>query len=108
MEAAVVITVPAKYPETAQHVKEAILKGESPYCTIDRSGADKRREESLRGIPVKHGLDRDEFPMAMCLEGGSGADIRYIHPGDNRGAGAWVGRKLSNYPDGTIVKFNQK
>jgi len=43
--------------------------------------------------------------MAMCLEGGAGADVRYISPSDNRGAGAWVSNQLEDYPDGTRVKF---
>ncbi|MEC0234477.1 NucA/NucB deoxyribonuclease domain-containing protein [Paenibacillus kribbensis] len=95
----------AKYPETAQHIKEAIAAGHSNTCTIDREGADHNRELSLKGVPTKKGKDRDEWPMAMCGEGGAGADIRYITPSDNRGAGSWVGHKLDDYPDGTRVEF---
>lgn len=94
-----------KYPETARHIKNAIKKGASPVCTIDREGADENREESLKNIPTKRGYDRDEFPMAMCEEGGAGADIEYISPSDNRGAGSWVSHKLSEYEDGTAVLF---
>lgn len=94
-----------KYPETGAHIKSAIAKGESAVCTIDRSGADQNREESLKGIPTKDGYDRDEWPMAMCAEGGTGADIMYISPADNRGAGSWVSNQLENYPDGTRVFF---
>ncbi|WP_338043665.1 NucA/NucB deoxyribonuclease domain-containing protein [Paenibacillus hamazuiensis] len=94
-----------KYPETAQHIKDAIAAGESDTCTIDRKGADERREQSLKGIPTKPGYDRDEWPMAMCKEGGSGADIRYVSPKDNRGAGSWVSNQLEVYSDGTRVKF---
>lgn len=43
--------------------------------------------------------------MAMCAEGGAGADIRYISPKDNRGAGSWVSHRFENYEDGTKVKF---
>ncbi|VUG06185.1 Sporulation-specific extracellular nuclease [Paenibacillus polymyxa] len=95
----------AKYPETAQHIKEAIAAGKSPVCTIDREGADHNRELSLKGVPTKKGKDRDEWPMAMCSEGGEGADIKYIAPKDNRGAGSWVGHKLDEYADGTKVEF---
>lgn len=94
-----------KYPETAAHVQEAINNGESAVCTIDRDGADENREESLDGIPTKKGYDRDEWPMAMCAEGGTGADIEYITPSDNRGAGSWVGNQLEGYADGTRVFF---
>ncbi|PNQ78853.1 NucA/NucB deoxyribonuclease domain-containing protein [Paenibacillus sp. F4] len=94
-----------RYPETAQHIKEAIAAGKSSVCTIDRDGADHNRDLSLKGVPTKKGKDRDEWPMAMCSEGGEGADIKYISPKDNRGAGSWVGHKLDDYPDGTKVEF---
>ena|GEM_PF-1067295 len=94
-----------RYPETAAHIKVAIKRGKSAVCTIDRDGADKNREASLQGIPTKTGYDRDEFPMAMCAEGGAGADVAYVISSDNRGAGSWVGNKLSSYSNGTRVLF---
>ena len=93
------------YPETAKHIKDAVASGASSVCTIDRDGAEENRKESLAGIPTKKGKDRDEWPMAMCAEGGDGADIQYISPKDNRGAGSWVGNQLEDYPDGTRVEF---
>jgi hypothetical protein len=48
---------------------------------------------------------RDEFPMAMCAEGGEGADVAYVEPSDNRGSGSWVGNHLEDYQDGTRVLF---
>lgn len=100
------LTFPSdRYPETGAHIRDAIADGHSNGCTIDRSGADQRREESLAGYPTKEGYDRDEWPMAMCLEGGEGASVRYISPSDNRGAGAWVGNQVRDYPDGTKVKI---
>ena len=102
----VVINFPSeKYPETADHIEDAITDGNSKICTIDRNGADENRDESLKNIPTKVGYDRDEYPMAMCEEGGAGADIEYITPSDNRGAGSWVSHQLSDYPDGTKVLF---
>lgn len=94
-----------KYPETASHIQAAIKKGESSICTIDRPEADKNREESLQGIPTKDGYDRDEWPMAMCDEGGKGADIAYVKSSDNRGSGSWVGNQLEDYPNGTRILF---
>nr|WP_068499918.1 NucA/NucB deoxyribonuclease domain-containing protein [Paenibacillus kribbensis] len=94
------------YPETGAHIRDAIAAGHSAVCTIDRDGAEENRKESLKGYPTKKGYDRDEWLMAMCAEGGAGADNRYISPSDNRGAGSWVGHKLDEYPDdGTRVKF---
>lgn len=102
----VVLTFPAeRYPETALHIAEAIAGGHSDICTIDRDGSDRRRELSLANIPTKPNRDRDEWPMAICAEGGEGASVRYIDPSDNRGAGSWVGNQLREYPDGTRVKF---
>ncbi len=92
-----------KYPETAAHIVAALKRGETPICTIDREGADNNRDHSLKGIPTKEGYDRDEFPMAMCDEGGTGADVAYVHSSDNRGSGSWVGNQLADYPDGTRV-----
>ncbi|QDH19854.1 hypothetical protein FFV09_02615 [Saccharibacillus brassicae] len=94
-----------RYPATAAHIRDAIASGESRVCTIDRGGAEENRDDSLRGIPTKKGFDRDEWPMAMCEEGGTGADIEYVEPSDNRGAGSWVGHALDDYPDGTQVEF---
>ena len=94
-----------RYPETAKHIQDAIAKGESATCTINREQAEENRKESLKGIPTKKGYDRDEWPMAMCDEGGEGADIEYITPKDNRGAGSWVGNQLEDYTNGTRVEF---
>ncbi|MFS0655363.1 sporulation protein [Bacillus sp. 179-C3.3 HS] len=94
-----------RYPETARHIEEAIDEGHSSICTIDRKNSDDQRDESLRGIPTKDGYDRDEWPMAMCKEGGSGASVKYVRPSDNRGAGSWVSHQLSDDPDGTKVRF---
>ncbi|MED2915228.1 NucA/NucB deoxyribonuclease domain-containing protein [Bacillus thuringiensis] len=94
-----------KYPETAAHIKDAIASSKTDICTIDREGAAERRKQSLANVSTKKGYDRDEYPMAMCSEGGSGADVRYITPADNRGAGSYVGRKVGKLPDGAKFKI---
>lgn len=93
------------YPETALHIYSAIENGASDVCTIDRNSADENRKQSLKGIDTKEGYDRDEWPMAMCAEGGEGASVAYIDPSDNRGAGSWVGHQLSAYEDGERILF---
>lgn len=106
IEGSVQLIFPAdRYPETAEHIQNAVENGHPATCTIDREGADENRKLSLRGVDTKKGYDRDEWPMAMCAEGGEGADIEYISPSDNRGAGSWVGNQLEEYPDGTLVEF---
>jgi hypothetical protein len=105
-EGAIVLEFPSdRYPKTAEHIKEAIEHGETDICTIDRDGATENRKESLKGIPTKKGYDRDEFPMAMCAEGGTGADVEYVPYSDNRGSGSWVGNHFSEYPDGTKIRI---
>ncbi|QAY68325.1 NucA/NucB deoxyribonuclease domain-containing protein [Paenibacillus protaetiae] len=94
-----------KYPETGQHIQAAIRRGEPAVCTIDREGAEQNRKESLHGVPTRKGYDRDEWPMAMCREGGEGADIQYVTPSDNRGAGSWISNQLDQLPDGAEVLF---
>ncbi len=102
----IVLDFPAdRYPETASHIKNAIKRGKPPVCTIDRDGADENRGQSLAGIPTKEGYDRDEFPMAMCAEGGTGADVAYVKSADNRGAGSWIGNFLHSYPNGKRILF---
>ncbi|MBA2944231.1 DNA-entry nuclease [Paenibacillus sp. CGMCC 1.16610] len=106
---ALTIVLPAeRYPETAAHIKSAEEHGKTNICTIDRKGAEENRKKSLKGIPTKKGFDRDEFPMAMCAEGRTGADIMYVTPEDNRGAGSWISNQLEKYPDGTRVKIFAK
>ena len=60
-----------------------------------------RGRAALAGIPTRLGVDRDEYPMAMTLEGGAGADVRYVNSLDNQLAGSEVGRQLRGYPNGT-------
>jgi len=94
-----------RYPETAEHIRSAVSKGASSICTIEREGAEENRKLSLKGVPTKKKYDRDEWPMAMCREGGNGADVAYVKSSDNRGAGSWIGNQLSDYPDGTRVRI---
>lgn len=83
----VIIINKSKYPESAKHIEEAQAAGKPIVLTIDRSGATKRRQESLKDTPPVKGKDRDEYPPAMFKEGGSGSSVRPITPSDNRGQG---------------------
>lgn len=101
-----IIEFPAnRYPETAQHIRNSIENGKSEICTIDRAGAAENRSKSLRDVPTKKGYDRDEYPMAFCEEGGYGADIEYILPSDNRGAGSWISHQVDELEDGMTFKI---
>ncbi len=95
-----------RYPETAQHIENAIDNGQPEELTIDREGAKANRQASLKGYATQPGADRDEYPLAMTVEGGVGADIQYIDPSDNRGAGSSIGNQLKGLPDGTRFRIN--
>ncbi|MDQ0418942.1 hypothetical protein J2Z48_003147, partial [Croceifilum oryzae] len=100
-----VVLSKGKYPETANHIEDAIAQGHPSTVTIDRSGTKQRRKEAMSGHPTKSGHDRDEWPMAMFSEGGKGASVRHINPSDNRGAGSYIGNQLRSYPNGTRVRI---
>jgi hypothetical protein len=95
----VVLISRRRYPDTADHIVDAIAGGEPAVLHIDRNGADANRDASLRGIPTRPGYDRDEYPPAVSREGGSGADVRYVPSSDNRGAGTVMGERLRAYCD---------
>ncbi|WP_284140759.1 NucA/NucB deoxyribonuclease domain-containing protein [Virgibacillus sp. LDC-1] len=100
------VTIPSnRYPETSKHIQDAQKAGHPDTLTIDRSGAKLRRKDSLSGLDKVPGKDLDEYPPAMFKEGGMGASVRPVSPSDNRGAGAYLGNKLRNYPDGTRVRL---
>ncbi|MGW4148224.1 NucA/NucB deoxyribonuclease domain-containing protein [Streptomyces albogriseolus] len=95
----------SKYPESAQHIEDSQAAGYPAELTINRKGAEANRRDSLRGKPRVPGKDRDEYPPAMFEEGGTGASVRPITPGDNRGAGSAMGRQCRGLPDGTKVRI---
>lgn len=102
----------AAYPETADHISDAINLGHPSRVTVDRSGAAANRKASLRSYPRCSTLDRDEWPMAMFREGGQGASVRYISPADNRGAGSSIagairtaGPGRTPLPNGSVINF---
>jgi hypothetical protein len=109
----------SKYPECASHVEDAqagnIWRGDQvtpnrapkpDVLTIDRAGAKANRADSLRGIDTREGLHRDEYPPAMFREGGDGASVKYISPGDNTGAGSSVRHQLTGIPNNAKIKIS--
>ena len=101
----VVIIDSQKYPQSAEHIQSAIRMGYPAVLTLDRSGADSNRKESLANIHTIEGLDRDEYPPAAFAEGGYGAHVAHIHYSDNRGSGSSFSHQLTNVPDGARVRF---
>ena len=106
----------SKYPESTQHIKDAIAAGAPAVLTLDRRDpagtankdkkCNKRRKLSLKGHKKVKGKDLDEYPFAMTAEGGTGASVRAINPSDNRGSGSTIGNALRDQPDGTQFEIN--
>ncbi|CAN7142861.1 NucA/NucB deoxyribonuclease domain-containing protein [Acidovorax sp. LjRoot38] len=100
------IVVPGdKYPESADHIRDAQNNGQPDVLTLDRGGAKDRRKDAMSGQPVVPGKDRDEYPPALTAEGGRGASVRPVSPSDNRGAGACIGAQCRGLPDGTRIRI---
>ena len=94
------VLVTLDYPEVWDHAHDAVKQGQPRVLHIDRDNAVQHRRASLRGIPTRKGLDRDEYPPAVAKEGGRGADVRYVESGENRAAGASMGNQLERWCDG--------
>ena len=95
----------SRYPETTDHIADAIAAGQPSLLHIDRADEDAHRAASLADYPPRAGFDRDEYSPAMSAEGGAGADVRYIDPSDNRGAGAVMGNALEAYCEAQPFRF---
>jgi len=91
-----------RYPAVIRHMKVAIRAGWPKVMTLNRKGADQRRDRALRGWRTRRGFDRDEFPMAFGRKTWR-THVAYVPSGQNRGAGATIGVKLRRYCDG--VRF---
>ena len=101
---AVVVSL-SKYPNIADHVRDAIRSGQPVILHIDRKHADEHRADSTDDLPTKRGYDRDEYPPAMSREGGESADVRYVKSSENRAAGASMGGQLRGYCNGQAFRL---
>jgi hypothetical protein len=96
----------SRYPETTDHIMDAVDAGQPALLHIDRADEDLHRSQSLAPFPPRSGYDRDEYPPAMSAEGGTGADVRYIDPSDNRGAGSVMGNALEDWCETQPFRFD--
>jgi hypothetical protein len=96
----------SRYPETTDHILDAVDAGQPSLLHIDRADEDLHRQQSLAPFPPRSGYDRDEYPPAMSAEGGTGADVRYIDPSDNRGAGSVMGNTLEDWCETQPFRFD--
>lgn len=64
-----------RYPETAKHIQDAIAKGESATCTINREQAEDNRKESLKGIPTKKATTAMNGPWPCVMKAAKGPTL---------------------------------
>jgi hypothetical protein len=105
-----------KYRHIRTHFRAALRKGWPRTLVLNRPGADARRDQLLRDIPTRFGLDRDEYPPAVGrgrgkgLVGGSSprgwkADVQYVDSSENRSHGSSLGGKLRRFCNGTRFRY---
>lgn len=92
-----------EYPTQAAHILDAQRSVGGVLGRINRTGTDQRRASALRGIAIREGLDRDEWPPAFLRSDRSPVSVHHIDPADNRGAGASLRRQFAGLPDGSRV-----
>jgi hypothetical protein len=97
---AVIVDLRDDHEQVVAHAQDAVRAGHPRVLHLARAGAQMRRKLSLRGIPTRRGLDRDEYPPAVSREGGAHADVRYIESSENRSAGSLMGRQLRSFCEG--------
>lgn len=92
----------ARFGEAAQHVVDAQRNGASRVLRIDRTGADARRTDALRGHPTQLKLDRDEYPPAFSSRR-NGLSVRHVDASSNRALGAYLRGQIDGRPDGAFL-----
>lgn len=86
-----------KHPESATNAADAQKSGQPKTVSVGNpADKGKRRAEAMKGNSKVPGKDRDEYPPAWSAQGGRGATVKPISPGDNRGSGASMGRQLNS------------
>ena len=105
----------AKYPNILNHVRAAIRKGWPKVLTINRDGADQRRDRLLQGMPTRPGFDRDEYPPAVARGTGAAtrgtdptgwmASVQYVPNRENRSHGATMGAALRKFCNGVRFRY---
>jgi hypothetical protein len=86
----------ARFGEVADHITDSIAAGQPRWLATDFAGAAQRRRNAMRGVPLRAGFDRDEYPFAFARPGRSmrPASVRYVDPSLNRAAGAFIRNQL--------------
>jgi RHS repeat-associated protein len=76
----------SKYPQLAENISHAQRAGHPDVLTFGGNN-DANRGAATKNIPILQGYDRDEYPFASTMEGGSGAWVGYVPRDQNRAQG---------------------
>ena len=98
----------SKHPEAASHIEHAQKNGQPTVLHMDWPGAPDRGTAATGSVSLKHKpaphFERDDYPSAMTKKGGHNANVRYINPHDNRGAGSSMRAQTHDLPDGSKIR----
>ena len=110
-----VIFSASKYPNIMRHFLAAVRKDWPRVLTINRAGADQRRDRLLQDVPTRPGYDRDEYPPAMARGKGAGvrgtdptgwmASVQYVRSSENRSHGSKLGSALRKFCNGVRFRY---
>lgn len=103
-----VIIQRSRHPEAASNIENAQRNGQPTVLHIDRAGAAERRAAATGSVrlnpkPAPH-YERDEYPPAFTREGGHNANVRFINPHDNRGAGGTMRAQTRDLADDSKIR----
>jgi Deoxyribonuclease NucA/NucB len=95
-----------------RHALDAIRKGHAKLLhkgepgTSDRNRAAWKKKQGKK-FPGRgeDGLDRDEYPPAMSIEGGADTDLRYIPSVENQAQGRELGKQMGAYCPGQAFVY---
>jgi hypothetical protein len=89
------------------HIRRAIRAGWPRILSLNRPGAEERRDRLLdeSRYPTRRGMDRDEWPMAFARTDWR-AHVAFVPSRQNRSAGAIIGNRLRPYCDGTRFRVS--
>jgi hypothetical protein len=93
-----------RFPTIREHFLEAIEDGPPRVLTLNRSGADGRRDRLLARFATRRGMDRDEYPPAVGRRSWR-ASVAYVPRSENRSHGATLGIKLRRFCDGQRFRY---
>lgn len=98
----------AKYPQAAAHIEHAQRNGQPTVLHIHRKGAAQNRRAAAGAVRLNPKpaprYERDEYPPAFTREGGRNANVRFISPHDNRGAGAAMRAQTRDLRDNAKIR----